>query len=122
MAAKLSIPDRVPKGAVLVKTLTVIPEIADPVWLASVPRTVIVAFGVAIWGLIPVMEIARVCEFAATVPDDRCSIRRHGEGPRGRQREDRADGHEQHGDQRAEGTNDGAHGWHVMTVRRKGMG
>ena len=71
---KLSMADLVRMFAVLVLACTVIPEIADPVWLASVPRTVTVEFWVAVRGLIPVIEIARVCELAATVPDDRCSI------------------------------------------------
>ena len=43
---------------VLVWAWTVIPDTADPVWLASVPVTVTVAPGVAVCGVIPVMEIA----------------------------------------------------------------
>ena len=54
----------------LVWAWTVIPDMADPVWLASVPVTVTVSLGVAICGVIPVMEIAIPGVSAAFPPGD----------------------------------------------------
>jgi hypothetical protein len=74
VSAKLAIADRDLNSSVFVYARTVTPETAEPVWLASVPRSVTVEFCVAVRGVIPVMEIARVWEFAAAVPDDRCPV------------------------------------------------
>ena len=108
-------------SAVLVSAWTVIPETTDPVWLASVPVTVTVAVGVAICGVIPVTEMARVGRVRA----GRLVLNITGGGLRRRDGEDQAGRREQHGDQRtrhAEGTNDTAHGLHVMAVRYKALG
>ena len=108
--------------AVLVWACTVIPGRADPVWLASVPLTVTVASGRAIVGVIPVMEMASACAVAALVPAARW-LNFTGGRPRGRDpREERAGNGEEDSGQRAQGTNDGAHGLHVMAVRYKGLG
>ena len=72
MSAKLAIADRVLNSSVFVSACTLTAETAEPVWLASVPCTVTVEFWVAVRGLIPVIDIARVCEVAATVRDDCC--------------------------------------------------
>jgi hypothetical protein len=57
---------------VLVRAWMVIPETTDPVWFPSVPVTVTVALGVAICGVIPVMEMAIPRVSDAFAPGDWC--------------------------------------------------